>query len=107
MADNTPGLDGATVADLQLASPAALDWLAKMLNGIEEGKPWPAQITAARNSFLSKGNDELDPMDYRALSILSEVYTLYAGIPLQAIQGWIKGWTSDESFAGTCDPVGA
>ena len=54
-----------------------------------------------------QGGDPLDPLDYRKLSILSEVYRLHMSIRLKDLAPWVSTWTLPELFAGTCSPNGA
>ena len=109
-AENAPGLDGVTAADLQLLSPVAIQKLADMLQAIEDGADWPDQTLAGRTAWLDKTEGpeaSLDPLDFRGLAILSKVYRLYGSIRLRHLHDWIRSWEKEELFAGTTAPCGA
>ena len=105
--DNTAGLDGVQKGDLAILSPYACEWLAAMLNTIEGGTDWPDLCTQCRLAFLSKGGDAASPLDFRKLSILSQVYRLRMALRLKDLAPWISSWALPCLFAGTCDPAGA
>ena len=71
MPDNTPGMDGVKKSDLVILSPSALWLLTRLLQAIEQGKPWPTPTANVRTAYLSTGEDDLDPRGYRGLAILS------------------------------------
>ncbi len=71
----TPGMDQWAPADLGLLSDLTYQWLAKMLNAIEAGSPWPLATLHAKASFLPKDPTKLaDPMAYRVLLVLPSLY---------------------------------
>ena len=108
--DNAAGLDGVLASDLKLLSSKALEWLASMLNSIEQGAEWPKQTLAGRTAWLDKTDGpepSLDPLEYRGLAILSKVYRLYAAIRLRHLQPWVQNWEKEELFAGTSAATGA
>ena len=108
--DNAPGLDGVHEGDLASLSDHALQWLATLLNTIEEGAPWPDQTLIGRTAWLDKTDvpePSTDPLDYRGLAILSKVYRLYGVIRLRHLHPWINTWEYEELFAGTTAPSGA
>ena len=108
--DNTPGLDGVRLDDFKILSTAALEWLARMFAAIEAGANWPSQLLAGRTAWLDKTegpSPSLNPLDYRALAILSKVYRLYGAIRLRHLSTWVKQWEKRELFAGTTAPTGA
>ena len=78
MPDNTPGLDGIAKGDLKILSPKCLTLIARLLNLIEAGAPWPSLVRKARTTFISKGEEDLEPSGFRGLAILSKNYRLWA-----------------------------
>jgi hypothetical protein len=108
--NNAAGLDGVAASDLKLLSPVALRWLARMYTAIEEGADWPEQVLIGRTAWLDKTEGtqaSLDPLDYRALAILSKVCRLYFAIRLGDIRAWIASWEDPELYAGTTAATGA
>jgi hypothetical protein len=97
-AENAPGLDGVSAADLQLLSPVAIQKLADMLQAIEDGADWPDQTLAGRTAWLDKTEGpeaSLDPLDFKGLARLRHLHD------------WIRSWEKEELFAGTTAPCGA
>ncbi|WP_353239581.1 hypothetical protein, partial [Limnohabitans sp.] len=79
----------------------AAEWLARLLNLVEQGAPWPTATTWGKAFFLSK-NDEPStaPMEYRILLILSRLYRRWASMRLRDLQGWVRTWQLPEMYAG-------
>ena len=51
-----------------LLSDNTYDWLASMLQLVEEGQPWPKEVNQAKAAYLSKDPDKAeDPLEYRLL----------------------------------------
>ena len=107
MPDNAQGLDGVTKGDLLILSPHCLNYLAKLLEAIEHGAPWPGPVNLARTAFISKGEDDLSPQGYRGLAILSKLYRMWAAIRLRHCDEWVATWRDPGLFAGCNRPVGA
>ena len=79
----------------------AAQWLAKLLNLVEEGAPCPSPTTWGKAFFLSKTEEpSTDPMEYRILLILSRLYRRWASIRLRDLHGWIQQWQMPEMYAG-------
>ena len=81
--------------------------LSELFAAIEGGAKAPGVLTLARTAFLSKGEDDLCPIGYRGLAILSKVYRLYACIRLRHLAPWINGWEREDLFAGITAACGA
>ena len=61
-----------------LHSDTPLRWLATMLNEIEKGMKWPRQITEAHATCIPKeSRTSHDPLAYRVLPIMSQIYRKY------------------------------
>ena len=100
--ETAAGIDQWAPGDLKLFSPLAFEWIANLLNLIEEGAEWPKQMCTARAAFLVKEVDgDMDPLSYRVLLMLPSIYRLWAQVGLQHVQPWIKQWDLDEICAGT------
>ena len=73
------GLDGFIPNDLSMSSILATTKLAKLLDLIELGSPWPDDLTHGKGAFLAKDPDELeDPLGYRPLLVMSNLYRAWA-----------------------------
>ena len=95
------GLDVWAPADFALLSLGACDRLAEMLNVIEEGAAWPAEMCVAKAAFLAKDEAKaLDPMEYRVLLILPTLYRTWAMTRLRDMDAWIETWATPEMHAG-------
>lgn len=95
------GLDDWAPADFSLLSDLAFQWLARILNLVEEGAPWPAGTLHAKASHLPKDTDNLaDPMAYRILLILPAIYRPWASTRLKDIYPWVETWKNLSMFAG-------
>ena len=72
-----------------------------MLNAIENGADWPAQMNEARAAFMCKDEeDALNPHAYRVLLMLPAIYRLWGRTRLAHLQPWISEWATPEMFAG-------
>ena len=56
---NAGGMDGWTPAEQALLSPKACAWLARLLNAIESGAPWPDGQNHGRLAFWKKTRETL------------------------------------------------
>ena len=100
-ADSAAGMDQWAPGDLAMLSKKAYERLAKMLNMIEDGSPWPEQLEKARATFLAKDPDNaLDPLAYRVILMLPSTYRMWAKARLRHLQPWIAGWSMEEMYAG-------
>lgn len=92
--ETAAGLDQWAPADLKLLSLEAYWYLADMLNDIEQGTPWPRQLTTARAAFLSKDpDDSLNPLAYCVRLMLPSIYRMWAKTRLRHLQPWMDEWT--------------
>ena len=88
-------------ADFKLLTKLAFDYLAAMLNCIEEGASWPDQLLHQKACLLLKDPDNpLQPLNYRFLLIMPTIYRKWAMTRLRALEGWIDSWKLNELFAG-------
>ena len=79
------GLDGWCVADL-LCLPL-LNMLADLLAVVEATGKWPHIVARVYVSLIPKGEGML-PMQQRPLSVLSQLYRVWAGIRLEECMVW-------------------
>ena len=83
------GLDNWSPADFRLLSRTTFQWLAELLNQIEEGAPLPDEQMMAKAAFLVKSEDKQeDPLSYRVLLILPNLYRRWASTRLKHLEGW-------------------
>ena len=100
--DTAGGMDGFGPSDMRLLSPHACDLLADLLHLIEQGAPWPDDLSKARAAYLAKDTQNLDDCaNYRVLMIMLVVYRAWAKIRLEDLQPWIQTWSTEEILAGT------
>eukprot|EP00973_Karenia_brevis_P003916 539625-Karenia_brevis.AAC.1 len=100
-AHSTPGMDSWAPADYKLFSLLAFQWCAHLLNLIEGGCPWPDDLLHARASLLCKDPSEpYDPLAWRVLWILPNLYRRWASTRLGQLQPWIEQWKLDTMHAG-------
>ena len=84
-----------------MLSLACFEHLAKLLNMIEEGRPWPEAAAKARAAFLEKElGKQCDPLCFRVLLILTPLYRRWASVRLKTLKPWIQKWAEDEMYAG-------
>ena len=99
--ETAAGPDQWAPADLKLLSLKAFEALAILLNIIEDGAPWPEQMTTARAAFLPKEEEHfLEPDAYRVLLMLPAVYRLWARTRLGHLEPWTRMWAMEEMFSG-------
>ena len=95
------GVGGWTPADWHMLSSEACAALALLLNNVEGTGRWPASLRTGRLAFLAKeGGDPLDPLCYRVLTILPNLYRRWASLRLRQLREWVLRWAPDECFAG-------
>ena len=95
------GMDQWAPADLKELSDCAYQYLADMMNTIEQGAPWPEALLSARAAFLAKdANDALIPLAYGVLLMLPRIYRTWANIRLKHLKPWIAAWKLPEMYAG-------
>ena len=81
------GLDGWCVADLLCLPDVLLNWLAELLTVIEQTGRWPRILARGFISLIPKGEGML-PMQQRPLSVLSQIYRVWAGVCLEECMTW-------------------
>ena len=87
--------------DLRILSKEAFKMMAKMMNVIERGRPWPEQLQKARAAFLAQDmEDMLNPLAYWALLMLPSTYRMWPKTRLRRLQPWVDSWKMDEMYAG-------
>ena len=86
---------------MALLSAEIFEWLATMLNHIENGKPWPEGMQHSKAAYLSKDHKKADdPLAYRVLMVLPAAVRLWGTHRLAHLQPWTEQWGMDEMFAG-------
>ena len=96
-----PGPDAWALHELILLSPLAIQHLATMLNRIEQGASWPAQMCEARAALLAKTHTaSASVMQYRSLTIASIVYRAWGKLRLRHLAPWIAAWSLPELVGG-------
>ena len=81
------GLDGWCVSDVLLLPVCLLDMLADILHLVEQTGCWPSVFATGYVSLIPKGEGML-PMQQRPLSVLSQIYRVWAGIRLEEYMLW-------------------
>ena len=95
------GLDGFSPADARLLSPRALEWIAKILNAVELGAPWPDAAGWAWLAPAAKPDeDHTRPEGFRLLAVLAFVYRLWAKARLADLMPWVSSWAPSSFY--TC-----
>ena len=95
-------MDGISPRDLSILPLQMFSLLALLLNTIEKGADWPKGMLHGKANFLHKDPDKPknDPMEVRALLILSTVYRYWGKTRLRTLAPWIDEWKLDAIFAG-------
>ena len=76
-------------------------WLADLLNTIENGAPWPKGLNRAKYSYLETDSSKAhDPLATRSLLITAALYRLWASTRLHHLEAWIDTWATKEMYAG-------
>ena len=95
------GLDNWEPAELGMLSLTTFDWLAKLLNMVEDGRPWPDGLQHSKAAYLSKDQNRTDdPLAYRVLMILPASYRRWGTLRLKHLQPWTEKWGLPEMYAG-------
>ena len=99
--NSVAGLDPFAPKDLTLLSEGCSEWIAALLNLVEEGAPWPEDLLKGKAAFLSKDAERTDdPLAYRVLLILPAIYRRWASARLHELKQWIAEWQLDGMYAG-------
>eukprot|EP00973_Karenia_brevis_P010882 1473597-Karenia_brevis.AAC.1 len=94
-------MDNWSPADFKLLSDRIFNMMAEMLNMIEEGAEWPQALLQGKAVLLPKDpEDRFNPLAYRILLILPNIYRRWAAARLQLLMPWIKKWQLDTMHAG-------
>eukprot|EP00973_Karenia_brevis_P036968 5096348-Karenia_brevis.AAC.1 len=76
---SSPGLDCWHPVDFKLFPHEAFIWLARLLDLVEFGAPWPSATLHAKAVLLSKDRlKPYSPLDYRILMVMPAVYRIWA-----------------------------
>ena len=95
------GWDQWEAADWKYLSDTPAQYLADLLNMIEEGRPWPEPQHWGKAHLIGKTEEaSLDPYDYRILLVLQRLYRRWASMRLQHLSRWIEKWQLEEMYAG-------
>ena len=80
----------------------AADRLAQLLKALEQGHPWPSQLTTVKCAYLAKTPTlSFDPLQYRGLLIASALYRFFLGrLSLCQLKGWQKSWRRPQLCSG-------
>ena len=98
------GMDGWGTEEFRLMPLVFFEWAATVLNMIETGDPWPADLLHHRSSCLLKDpNTPYNPLSYRILKIMPVLYRRWASTRLRHLGPWIQTWQLDSMFAGLPD----
>ena len=98
---SAPGTDAWTPAEFAMLPQNAYAWLAKLLDMVESGRPWPQDLQHAKAAFMEKdaGNNH-DPLAYRVLQVLPVLYRRWATMRLADLEAWAKEWQMEGMYAG-------
>ena len=91
------GLDGWCVADMLSLRDTPLNMLADLLAIVEATGKWPRILARGYVSLIFKGEGML-PMQQRPLSVLSQLYRVWAGIRLEECMVRQESWADPHAF---------
>ena len=96
--NNAAGPDAWEDITLSKHTDTSLRWLATMLNEIEKGMKWPRQTTKAHATCIPKESQAShDPLAYRVLLIMSQIYRKWASMRLKHLaHGFMYGQCSHQ-----------
>ena len=75
------------------------DKLAELPRTVERTGTWPERIAEGFTSLVPKGERGGDPMKLRPLTVLSQVYRIWAGLRMEDALAWQEQWAHEESYA--------
>ena len=81
MKSSALALDRWSPADLHSLPDRLLGWLADLLREVERLSKWPARLAKGYTTLIPK-KGPTGPVNIRPLTVLSMVYTLWAGVRL-------------------------
>ena len=75
------------------------DRLADLLRAVEATGRWPDRVAEGFTSLVPKGEGGGDPMKLRLLTVLSQIYRMWAGVRMEDAMKWQEMWAHEESYA--------
>ena len=60
---------------------------------------WPDRVAEGFTSLVPKGEGGGDPMKLRPLTVLSQIYRIWAGVRMEDAMKWQETWAHEESYA--------
>eukprot|EP00973_Karenia_brevis_P065461 9095735-Karenia_brevis.AAC.1 len=95
------GMDNLSPADFKLLSEAVFNKLAQLLQMIEDGAEWPEALLHGKAVLgLKDPEDRFNPLAYRILLILPNLYRKWAATRLTQLEPWIRRWQLPTMHAG-------
>ena len=77
------GLDLWSVSLLKRLPPTFWDALAELLHMVERTGRWPDRVAEGFTLLVPKGEGGGDPMKLRPLTVLSQIYRIWAGVRIE------------------------
>ena len=75
------------------------DRLADLLRAVEATGKWSDRVAEGFTSLVPKGEGGGDPMKLRPLTVLSQIYRIWAGVRMEDAMKWQETWAHEESYA--------
>ena len=75
------------------------DKLSELLQMVEKTGTWPDRVAEGFTSLVPKGEGGGDPMKLRPLTVLSQIYRMWAGVRMEDAMEWQEGRAREESYA--------
>ena len=82
------GIKQWSVALLTRLPPPFWDALAELLRMVERTGTWPQPVVEGFTSLVPKGEGEGNPMKLRPLTILSQIYRIWAAVCMEDSLQW-------------------
>ena len=60
---------------------------------------WLDRVAEGFTSLVPKGEGGGDPMKLRPLTVLSQIYRIWAGVRMEDAMKWQETWAHEESYA--------
>ena len=98
MSPSSMGLDGWSLQDLGSWPDCVLDWLAQLLQLVEDEGQWPGVLAEGYTFLIPKPGEE-GPLGTRPLMVMSMVYRLWAGTRLRDVLLWQEAWAHPEAYS--------
>ena len=92
------GLDLWSIKLLKRLPAPFWDALAELLRVVERTGRWPERVAEGFTSWVPKGEGEGDPMKLRPLTMLSQIYRMWAGLRMEDALQWQEQWILRESY---------